>query len=159
MPKFNNLGQLSTYIREQVQDVLNNEVKDKVAEVMKKQINAQVYSSYNPSSYKRRHELDKDSNIVGTMINPTTLEVKDVAKLSPPYVKRHSQTNELALTEIVATQGAYDLWNGKKSGSFLKPRDFIQSSKQELSNGEIERALKDGLRKRGVITSVKAKII
>jgi len=157
----NNLKDLQKILQEKITKALENEVTNKVKDVMVKHIEDDVYSKYTPNpnsqnSYDRRgvnEGLADASNIGGVMVSDT-LEVFNAAVANPDiYIDGNayqSQNKGEYLTPIIEYGQGYDFSNDGNSG-YEKPRPFVKNTRDELKQTKVHvKALKQGLKNQGV---------
>lgn len=153
MSIFKNVKKLNKQLEYIVSDVLKDEVADATIETMQDAIVEVVYESYLPKDYRRRGirgGLISDDNIIGEVVG-TTLTVENVAPFSQSPPSQNTGEGLAGLTEY--GEG----WNGHhydfpvNGKAYMKPRPFIQHTRDTLSNSDIlENAMEKGLKKRGL---------
>ncbi|MGR7944285.1 MULTISPECIES: hypothetical protein [unclassified Paenibacillus] len=137
--EFSDLKSMFTYLDQQAQSVLKQEVAKKTVEKMQQHIQSDVYDVYDPVLYERKGYngglIDEDSIEVG-LVDDNTLYVENI---------RFDGDREVA--EIVESgQGyTYDfLYNGV-------PRPFTENTRQELQQtGVLNEVMRNGLSRRGL---------
>jgi len=157
----NNLKDLQKTLQLKITKALENEVTNKVKDVMVKHIEDDVYSKYTPSrtsqnSYDRRgidEGLADPSNIGGVMVGDT-LEVFNATVGNPDItindVTYQSQNEGEYLTPIIEYGQGYDFSNDGNSG-YEKPRPFVKNTRDELKQTKTHvKALKQGLKNQGI---------
>ena len=139
---FKTTAQLQAYLNQQLQDILSEEVKDKVVKEFQKNI-GDVYKQYTPQEYSRRGYdggLSDEENIQAE-IEDGKLIVRNVAK---PNKKGHVFNNMTALSQFI-TAGSPPLFGN------VPARPFVEKTEEKLKEKEIVRkAVKQGLKTRGI---------
>ena len=128
-----NLAEILASIKIKTQDTLNNEIADKIKETEVKKAEEDVYSVYSPKVYKRSYGLKN-------------IDYMDVSQYGEVGIE---VSNNEGHADIVESGDGYQYdfeYNGV-------PRPFQQNTIDELmENGEINKMLINGLRKRGIKT-------
>jgi hypothetical protein len=153
-----NLAELEKLINQKIAQALNSEVKETVKDVMQSKVESEVYDAYQSGSqseykYERRGENDglKDKdNMIGE-VKGNTLEVENIAK------GKDSGEYLAGLIEYGHQNGygEYDYPYVPRGsiGDFRDPRRFIESTRNELANGnELKESMRKGLQKMGIKT-------
>ena len=134
---FNNLNSLLSYVEKQIQDTMTHEVADTVKDNMSEAVHKSVYDAYTPEYYSRRMNdggLSDIHNIRMTEIE-NGISFRDFAPLD-------NGRNDYDLDDIIVNRGVWGYPHG---------RDFYSETIEQLEeNGDCERALKAGLKNRGI---------
>lgn len=150
MPTMKNMKDLEKYLQVKINKSLQTEVFEEVRDVEQKNIDQTVYDSYTPKVYERRDILDgliADKNIEGTLVQNGVLEVKNIAKPSPPLFKDVHHTE---FPEWIEHGYVKNFWNDNDE-VWEHPRPFTSNTKEDLeSNKQHVKAMKDGLKKQGL---------
>ncbi len=145
------LSELSAELSRQLKPKIKQALAQDVAPVVKESIvqaTRDTVYSYNPAVYIRRHELDDISNINATMIDDTTLHLRNDAPVNDFYP--HSNIGLPLDAQVV--QGVGYTWEG----AFSQPRDFYGAAADELERSQAHvEALKNGLSRNGIQTDYK----
>jgi len=150
MSNFKDLNSLLNAVKKQVKEVAQDEVSKEIKNTMKKHIESDVYNKYTPTYYDRRRENDgllDESNI--------NVNVKDNGNGVSIVTTNETTGNEAYSTAnlvgeyIVETIETGEGYNWKRHP---EARPFIENTVKELQDGALEKALKDGLKKRGIDT-------
>lgn len=152
MPEFKSLKELQAF----VQDVVNMELEDSIAQVIKDGLStsaeSNVYGVYTPNVYARRHSLSDQSNMDSKLISDGVLEVKMVAEFNDGYGTDNSGDQLAGLVEYG------DGWNGyhydypftsEGKGDYTYPRPFIQPVREDVGNN-LKDLMKQALRNAGL---------
>jgi hypothetical protein len=138
----NQLSQLEAKILAMAKDVLKNEVKENIIDVLVENSQESIYDSYEPTEYSRRFSfLDRDK--YEAEVIDEGLFVKPVQEPNTSYTGEayDSSQNYFAQWIEFGNNSPYPVW----------PRDFIGETERQLESTDSHiKALKDGLRKRGL---------
>lgn len=145
--------QLLKDLRSDIENVLMDEVLDKVREIEIEHIEEDVYSVYQPSIYRRRKKnggLSDPENIIGTIEGDMQLVVENITSFNEEYEGRNSGTG---LAEMVNDGGNsehdYDYGFRSIEAPYSKSRPFLDNTIEEIENtNSVENTLANGLRKR-----------
>lgn len=145
--------QLLKDLRSDIENVLMDEVLDKVREIEIEYIEEDVYSVYQPSIYRRRKKnggLSDPENIIGTIEGDMQLVVENITPFNEEYGGSNSG---IGLAEMVNDGGNYlhDYDYGFRGieAPYSKPRPFLDNTIEEIENtNSVENTLANGLRKR-----------
>lgn len=151
MAVYKNFDEALKDIQLKINESLKNEVGQAVKETMSSEIDNTVYSVYKPLEYERRHMnggLSDMDNMEVELVKNGTITVTNNTPVNEDYSLHYSDNS---LTEMIITGTEYD-YTGDGTGAYLEPRDFIEETKKDLvkTNYHVE-ALKNGLKKRGLI--------
>lgn len=138
-----NLKDLEKVLKQKVQEVMEDDVFEKVLQLGIKSAADEVYEAYTPTQYKRTYELLE------------SFKYKPIENGIEFYNDRSDRGRNVA--EIVekghwGSEG-YEFPSFYPDGSpkeYMYPRPFMANTKDGLENGEFKKALKDGLNKRGI---------
>lgn len=152
MPEFKSIKDLTAFI----QDVVNMELEDSVAQVIKDGLTnsaeSNVYGVYTPNVYSRRHSLSDQSNMDSHLLGDGVLEVAVKASFNEGYGSTNSGEELAGLVEFG------DGWNGynydypyTKDGdnAFIYPRPFIQPVREEIRS-DLKDIMRQALRNAGL---------
>lgn len=152
MAQFKTLKELlnSRVLENAIEDALSDEVFEEVREVQKQHIISDVYAVYpSPYIYKRRGDeggLADDDNIGSIVADKTLIMYNDTPKNDAYGINDIDKS----LTEIIITGEGY-MYRGHGTGAYLKPRDFVENTKQDLiQNKQHIKAMKQGLKNKGI---------
>lgn len=136
--EFTNLDTMFKHIENEIQDTMKNEVANVASTAMKNSINHCVYGVYSPIYYKRRKSNNGliSPNNIDVQEIPNGISIRDIAPLD-------NGRNDFQLDEIIV--------NGLGNQPFERDfyTDTVNSLKSDLKH---EKALKQGLKKRGINT-------
>lgn len=130
----NNLAELESYIRSQLQDCLYNEIGDEIDHVIQKHVQSDVYDAYDPLIYERRGLL-KSAQYLYHIPNGLTLEVVDQTPGDTPIMPGYSAPTSTQLSEIISggLQGnRYGKWR------LAFPRPYMQNAEDEVQQKVVE---------------------
>lgn len=143
MAYFKDLKSLFTKLKEDIHESMATDVFDDVIDIQQEEIQTKVYGAYDsPFEYKRRYEdgglLDKSNNIATFYYSGDGVEmlIQNITKGHPEH--RYADTYIVPI--IVGGDGAYGMnydfpYNRLNTQyKFLKPRDFISSTKERLKD-------------------------
>jgi hypothetical protein len=156
VPQFDDLDSLFDYVKKDIGKSLEQEVYQIVKDTEKSHIQSDVYDIYTPVVYERRGLNDgliADENIVGNMIDNTTLTVTNITLPNPNARDKDLVTTDKNLPELIEyghnTNGnKYDF--ARSDREYMKPRPFTHNTIEELeATGAHTRALKQGLKNKG----------
>lgn len=144
--------QLLKDLRSDIENVLMDEVLDKVREIEIEHIEEDVYSVYQPSIYRRRKKnggLSDPENIIGTIEGDMQLVVENIT----PFNEEYGGNSGIGLAEMVNEGGNsehdYDYGFRSIEAPYSKPRPFLDNTIEEIENtNSVENTLANGLRKR-----------
>lgn len=140
-------------LRSDIENVLMDEVLDKVREIEIEHIEEDVYSVYQPSIYRRRKKnggLSDPENIIGTIEGDMQLVVENITSFNEEYGGKNGGEG---LAEMVNDGGNsehdYDYGFRGIEAPYSKPRPFLDNTIEEIENtNSVENTLANGLRKR-----------
>lgn len=151
---FDNIDDLFNHIIDDIQEVMEEDVLDTVSEVQSKNVEKEVYESYDPYLYERRGRAgglaDPSQNIplftFGlnsiNMFVKNTVKGKDQDIYLAPLVE-HGHNNGYGSYQ-------YPFNRNNTAEQFLKPRPFISRSIEELKNtNEHIKSFKEGMNRKG----------
>ena len=155
MPDFNNINDLSAYVQEKIDNSLSKEVYQTVAENEKESIEDTVFT-FTPETYQRRDEygLDDSQNMTDN-VKDGVLSVENTAFFNNDY---DSTSFGFGLPSLIENGNGdngnyYDYPYGKNARIFLKPRPFIEHTREKLrESDDLSNALKNGLNRQGIQT-------
>ena len=151
MPEFKSLKDLQAF----VQDVVNMELEDSIAQVIKDGLTnsaeSNVYGVYSPKKYPRRHSLSDQGNMDVPPVTNGVLEVRVVAPFDNIWPTENTGDELAGLVEFG------DGWNGHayeylpsdREPTFLYPRPFIQPVREEIGS-DLKDIMKQALRNAGL---------
>lgn len=156
MPVFNNMTELFAYLQANISESLQDQVFEEVRDVEQKHIDGDVYDSYIPQMYVSRDINDgliADKNIVGEMIDTSTLAVKNVAKPNVSITMPPTDYKPVTGTEFASwiEEGSVpNLWD-ENTYPWNSPRRFTENTRDDLERSKRHvYALKKGLKARGI---------
>lgn len=157
---YKSYSHLMRAVKRRITKALETDVKEKIADVYHTHIVEDVYN-YNPKAYIRRSNsggLSDKENIIGTMLDGLTLEVKNIANpnesISQPQTryepKRATQFAEWIEYGQAYTGKAIHLFPDNVSDQeWTTPRPFTENTINDLKkNKQHLNALKNNLRKK-----------
>ena len=155
MPDFNSINDLGVYIQEKIDDSLSKEVYQVVVDNEKESIEDTVFT-FTPEVYQRRDErgLDDPQNMTDD-VKDGVLSVENTSFFNDGY---NSTSFGFGLTSLIENGDGdngnhYDYPYGENAHSFLKPRPFIEETREKLQeNNDLSDALKNGLNRQGIQT-------
>ena len=155
MPDFNNLSDLGAYVQTKIDDSLSKEVYQTVVENEQESINDVVFT-FTPTVYQRRDEygLDDPKNMTDD-VKDGVLSVENTAFFNDDY---DSTSFGFGLTSFIENGDGdngnhYDYPYGQNARIFLKPRPFIEDTRERLQESDdLSNALKNGLDRQGIKT-------
>lgn len=137
MPSFKNMKELSSFL----QDVVNMELEDSLAQVIKDGLStsaeSNVYGAYSPSIYSRRHSLSDQENMDSHLISDGVLEVKMAAEFNDGYGSSNVGDQLAGLVEYGHGWNGYYYDYSDISGgddAYLYPRPFIQPVREDIGD-------------------------
>ena len=159
MPKFNDLASLYAYVNKSINKALETKVAPVVEQKIADKVQTEVYDSYSPVFYERRHELGNPSNIVSELISDGLLETKDVASPSESVLHTpYGPSNSTTFPGWVNNGNVPNIFNDRTDYPWMYPRDFIGAAVNELkSTGEVKSALAAGLSADGISVTTNVK--
>lgn len=134
-------------LKQDIEDVLMNEVLDEVRDIELKHIQEEVLSSYSPQIYRRRMTsgIDDPSNIVGEVYD-MQLVVDNITRFNDDY---GSSNHGVGLADLVNDGDSLQGYFYDYPGKFNLPRPFIDKTIEEIEQGDnVEKALIKGLKKK-----------
>ena len=137
---FKNMAALYKHLETQIADALQNEVAKEVVEVLTEDdgtVDRYVYDAYD-SSYERTFQLK----------HPSNFNIEKTGKMKVKIYSTRSEGNRDIAKIIESGKGYYSRALDEK----IKPRPFHAKTTKDLQadNSRLVRAMKDGLRKRGI---------
>jgi len=155
MPDFNSINDLGVYIQEKIDDSLSKEVYQVVVDNEKESIEDTVFT-FTPEVYQRRDErgLDDPQNMTDD-VKDGVLSVENTSFFNDGY---NSTSFGFGLTSLIENGDGdngnhYDYPYGENAHIFLKPRPFIEETKEKLQESDdLTNALKNGLNRQGIQT-------
>jgi len=153
---FKNLKELESYIQQQLNETLKDEVFEEVRDTIQKHIDSDVYDVYSPTVYNRRETsggLIADENIVGETISDGMIEIKDIASPSKSIKgTTYDNSNPTMFSRWINDGLVPNIFNNKDGYPWTEPRPFMDNAREDLSNNNQHfEALKRGLKKRKVL--------
>lgn len=147
MADINNMKDLERMINAKIKETMGHEVFLETKDCLKEHIQKDVYNTYTPYNlsgtdhhYKRTGELINEGNIIGE-VRDTSLMVETIAY-------------DDNVIKTIETGKGYK-W-GKASGYVrdlddeIGARPFIAKTQEEMNNGRFGKALKEGLKNKGL---------
>ncbi|WP_372011317.1 hypothetical protein NBRC13296_12125 [Paenibacillus chitinolyticus] len=140
MKEFNNLKDALSFLQQQINSSLKEEISDLTVKTLQENMQKEVYDVYQPKKYDR-------AGYQGGLIDPSNIEVKlDGNTLSLESMRPDGERN---VAEIVETGQGYT-YNFEYAG---KPRPFTDTTREELrESNKLIHSMKNGLHKRGIKT-------
>lgn len=145
MPVVRNINELKKYLQKQINDVLQNEVKNEVEETMRNHIQKDVYEAYTPYStdgktphYERTYELLR--SIESNLVDDGMLSVENT---------RHEGDRDIV--SVIEYGQGYQWGYVRDLDEEIGARPFVENTREELrqTNKHVE-ALKKGLKRQGL---------
>ncbi len=126
MAEFRSLDAAMKEIEKKVNKALQTDVADVVKSAMSNAVELEVYDSYTPKKYIRRHALSDTANMQSTMLSPLALAVTNNTPSSPSVItgEVHGGTE---LSRWVVTGVVPNIFNSMDYPWNYK-RDFIQET-------------------------------
>lgn len=161
-PTFNNLKELEAFLLLKIQDTMEKTVAPEVKNLESKNVNEIVYNSYSPQTYERDMlegglaDTDNMHHNITSIGNSIDLTVENNTLNNPNYNPYNKSPFEIAgLVEYGSNNGYgyYDYPIKNKNPeiyNYLKPRPFIEKTKQDLENGKAREIFIKGLIKEGI---------
>ena len=156
MPKFDTMQQLEAYLLLKVQKAMSTTVALEVKQLESKNVKEVVYSEYSPKEYLRREDnggLSDINNMSHDVIsggNMVVLSVDNNTMSNPDYNPYDKPLFELAGLVEYGDGNGYGEYDYYGSPDYLKPRRFIEKTKQDLESGKARYILIQGLIKEGI---------
>lgn len=144
--EFSSLSALANYVQTQINSVLKNEVAEYIINEAKGYADEVIYDAYEPKDYDRRFTYGTENgsgyDIVAT---------DGVVEIHP---------NPIALADLIehgnngSTMGLHYDWDppSDRDPTYLLPRPFVATTKENLEGEEIKDILSIGLNDRGIPT-------
>lgn len=133
MPIFKNVSQLQAYIKQESIKALQNEVGEKIKEILQKHVNENLYDAYSEGVYKRTYELVNSVTVGVTNDRGNTIELE---VYFDPYKMNHTSlfgSEKLGISigeRVYIAQWVNDgfTWNRPEVG-------YLESAIEELLSG------------------------
>lgn len=123
------LKAIENRINNEIQDVMDREVKSSVEKVAKEHVQKDVYNKYKPKYYRRTGKLKNEWEI--RVDNDGSMLIHNPREDNGKYIPKVIESGEML--------------------GYSKPRPFMSNLKRELQSGNlIQSELKKGLKKRGL---------
>lgn len=139
MPVFNNLDELYKYVEKNVSSIAENELFDEIKDTFHKHVIEDVYDTYEPKKYLRRHGaggLADESNIELTSFKDNggsvSMEIENTATGRTP-TKSGYRENGVRIDYQIET-GIY-MWTNSDGEPGARP--FIENTVNELERKDI----------------------
>jgi len=155
MPKFDSIKQLEAYLLLKVQKAMSTTVALEVKQLESENVKEVVYE-YTPKEYMRREDnggLSDINNMSHDVIsggNMVVLSVDNNTMSNPDYNPHGKPPFELAGLIEYGDGNGYGEYDYYGSSDYLKPRKFIEKTKQDLESGKARDILIKGLIKEGI---------
>lgn len=140
--EFKNLNDLYKYINKQAQSSLKTEVAEIAVKTMQDNVQTKVYNVYEPKEYIRTGRLKREIDV--GIVDDNTIYIENVR--TDKYENAWGIQFEKNVAEVVETGIGYEY----PFPYMGVPRPFTQKTRGDLRNGKINKAMKEGLRKRGI---------
>lgn len=154
MPTFSSLQDLTRYVQDNINEVLEDEVLNAVRTAMLRHVEADVYDKYSPREYVRRREdggLSDPDNIVSDLASDGVVWIGNSAEFSQDPPSDNYGWELSGLIEFGDGWDEYYYEHPKPNAAFLKPRPFISNTRRELKSTKPHiAAMKKGLQSRGI---------
>lgn len=151
---------LEDVLLKSVQEAMEVTVAPKVKQLQSENVERVVYDAYTPNYYVRRENngglsdvrnMEHISDIVG---NSVLMVVHNLTMSNESYLPTGETPFEIAgVIEYGrgSGMGIYNYPYGTEASKFLKARQFIKKTQDDLDNGKLYQYLKEGLRKQGYV--------
>jgi hypothetical protein len=151
MADFSSVQALMNYLKKQISDVLQTDVKEEVISTEQRHIQSDLYDAYSPNFYERRGTLADEGNFESEMIDDSTIAIKNVATPNDSVVGTlYNPANGTEFMSWIEYGDVPDLW-GDGSEPWSNPRPVVGNTVKELEETEAHvKALKEGLLKKGI---------
>lgn len=154
MSNFKSIDALLRYAQNQVNEALKSEVAPIVEQTLAEKIDENVYQSYMPTTYQRRGELGNPANIQSELIDDGKLFTKDVAAPSPSVTGAGYSGSDTAFSQWI-DQGLVPNIFTSSEAPWQAPAMFYAETEEQLKKSHaVQKALKRGLAKKGIKTTV-----
>ena len=162
MPSFNDLDALEAFLLLKVQNAMTTTVASEVKQLESKNVKEVVYNVYSPKIYDRDmddgglSDVENMSHNVSSIGQSVELTVDNKTISNPSYNPNNKSPFEVAgLVEYGSNNGYgyydYPIKNKDSSNAeYLKPRPFIQKTKDELESGKAREIIVKALIKEGL---------
>lgn len=142
---FSDLDNLFKHIEKKyIKNSLNTSVKKEAVKTMQEHIQKDVYDAYTPYStdgktphYERTGKLLKE--IEAELIDENTLVIENTRS-----------ENGRDIVDIIEHGKGYDWGYVRNLDEEIGARPFVENTRKSLSDGRVEKIIKDDLRKRGL---------
>lgn len=156
MPNFKSLDALLKYAQAEVNKALQEDVAPVVEAKLQEKIKEDVYDPYSPTEYKRRNELGNANNIVSTLVDDGKLFTKDIASPNDSVIGTAYQGTDPTMFARWVNDGLVPNIFNNEHYPWEDPALFIEDTVKDLEDsGDAVKALKAGLAKKGIETTLK----
>ena len=144
-----NLKDIYNKVKQQTQQVLNNEVSDKIKEIEHKHVISDVYAQYSPTMYQRKKDnygLSDESNMLTKQYGEIGIEISN-----DTYHDNLKSMGGNYVADVVESGVGYEY--AGYGYPYEEPRPFQEKTVEELNQSkEHVIALKQGLKNKGINT-------
>lgn len=144
---YDDIDKLLNDIKADIEEVLMDEVLDKVKDIELRHIEDDVFSVYSPKIYERRRSggIDDQDNIVGE-VNNMQLSVDNMARFDDGY---GTYNHGIGLADLINDGEHLNGYFYDYPGEFTEPRPFVDNTIEEIERtNDVENALEQGLKRR-----------
>ena len=137
---FKDLNSLEQYIKNAVNDTLNNDVASEVGADFMENAIADVYEAYNPHYYERSYSL----------VNSNTYVVSNDGDMEISITVNHPHGELIEYGHGVGGYYEYPFNSDDTAWKFLRPRPFYRHTVEALKDGRFKDLVRDGLNSHGL---------
>ena len=123
---FDNLADLEAHIKEELRNIMHNEIPNKVDEIIKQHIVSDVYS-YNPDWYERRGLMQSGANLKHYEGDLSLLVTDETPGNTPVFPGRTPSGTDLS---YIINTGAQGNGNGMWRKAFARP--YIDNAQKDV---------------------------
>ena len=156
MPNFNSMKELEMFLLLRVQKAMATTVASEVKQLESENVKAVVYDTYSPKQYIRRedngglsdvNQMKSETFSGGNMV---VLNVENNTMSNQNYNPNNKDPFPLAGLVEYGDGSGYGEYDYMGSSDYLKPRPFIEKTKQDLQNGKAKEILVKALLNEGI---------
>lgn len=126
MKVFENLKSFESYLNKELKNILQNDIADKVDDIIKAHIKSDVYS-YSPKWYSRRGLMASGGNLVHQMTGLSLLVTDETPGNTPVFPGRTPSGTDLSYIINTGLQGnRYGMWRS------AFPRPYIDNAQKDV---------------------------
>ena len=154
--KFKSVGELESYIKENITDVLTAEVLDESLSQLYTSSENIIYKAYNPwtytedSPYPRRHTWSKEESYQFEMIDDLTLQIIPEAEYNHVLDTDPNYGNEALGIYYGLGNVCLLTWAGHPDWEYKQPRPWLDDASEKIDKKILKSAMKKGLQARGI---------